>query len=239
MFCNRSDSARGFVKSVLVSIAALSFALIGTAFTPTIVHAATDSLLTTVQEIQKDDVARSKAIAEGKEQTVLCAYCHGENGNSTKSRIPNLANQNPAYLLAEFERFRTGARQDFTGVMAELVNNMSDANKVALAVYYANSPISPTASDPVMAARGKPVYEKYCQQCHGENGRGTKSYSWIAGQQTEYLVETLNVFRDPEHQYTRSRESDVMTAMTKLLSEDEIRSVAHYVTSMIRFGDDQ
>ena len=222
-----------------VSITALSLAFAGTIFVPTVIHASIDSLLAAVQEIQKDDAARSRAIVEGKEQTLLCAYCHGKNGNSTKSRIPNLASQNPAYLLAEFERFRTGARQDFTGVMAELVNNMSDANRVALAVYYANSPISPSRPDPVLAAQGKPVYEKYCQQCHGANGRGTKAYSWIAGQQTEYLIETLNVFRDPEHQYTRSRESDVMTAMTKLLSEDEIRSVAHYVTSMVRVRDDQ
>lgn len=81
--------------------------------------------------IQKNVPARIRAIKKGKDLAFLCAYCHGEDGNSIKPRFPNLASQNPVYLLDQFERFRTGLREDFTGVMPALVENMSNDDKVA------------------------------------------------------------------------------------------------------------
>jgi cytochrome c553 len=195
-------------------------------------HAAIDDLLNKVRVIQNDTATRQQAMRQGKDQAFLCAYCHGKDGNSTKPRIPNLASQDPAYLLDQFERFRLRQREDFTGVMGELVANMSDDDKVALAIYYANSVLKPVVSNLLLAAKGKPVYEKYCPQCHGADGRSKKGYSRISSQQTEYLIETLNLYKDGTDQVLRTRESGIMAEIMNLISAEDIRNIAHYLSSL-------
>ena len=41
----------------------------------------------------------------GRKVAAVCANCHGEGGTSTKPSIPNLAGQNPAYLLEQMRQF--------------------------------------------------------------------------------------------------------------------------------------
>lgn len=201
---------------------------------PMFSSAATDDLLTKMRGIQDNGTARQKAIQQGKEKALLCAYCHGEDGNSKKPRIPNLAGQNPAYLLDQFERFRLRQRKDFTGVMGELVANMAEDDKVALAIYYANSDLKPVLSNSNLAVKGKAKYAIYCLRCHGPEGRGKKGYARINGQHTEYLIETLNLYKglSNDKQDVRSRESEIMTKMTKSLSAKDIEYIAHYVSGL-------
>ncbi len=185
-----------------------------------------------LREVQADPARLALYRSRGAELELLCAYCHGKGGNSSKPRFPSLAGQNPLYLLDQFERFSAGHREDFTGVMPTLAGRLSTEDRVALALYYAGNPQRPSGYDAARARRGKPVFEKYCLQCHGRDGRGKGGYARLAGQQTTYLAETLKLFKTGDPRKMRSRHSDIMTTLARLMTDEQIVDVAHYLASL-------
>jgi cytochrome c553 len=75
-------------------------------------------------------------IAAGKEKSVMCAACHGEDGISTQPIYPNLRGQKEAYLIRQMQQFRHGVRND--PFMTPLSAPLSDADIENLAAYYAS-----------------------------------------------------------------------------------------------------
>ena len=59
-----------------------------------------------------DDVQRIEA---GRRIATFCANCHGASGVSAIPNVPNLAAQNPDYLLAQIDAFVTGKRKMLVG----------------------------------------------------------------------------------------------------------------------------
>lgn len=70
-------------------------------------HASEDAMAR-FSYLMSDAVRRDQAYAAGQERALFCGYCHGEDGNSKRSHIPNLAAQNPVYLFESFEKFAEG-----------------------------------------------------------------------------------------------------------------------------------
>lgn len=185
-------------------------------------------LLAKIESVEIDPAARRAAINAGRDQATFCAYCHGADGNSAKPEIPNLAGQNPVYLLDQIENFASGKRKDYTTVMQQLSRQFSASEKLALAVYYASVPLKPASAANDLAKRGKPIYVGSCQGCHGERGEGPVGYARIAGQQPEYIQRTLRAFRDRKE----GRTSELMSQATASLSDQDIRAVAAYVANL-------
>ncbi len=181
-----------------------------------------------IAAVQKDARTRERAIAEGREHAVLCTYCHGPDGNSTKPDIPNLASQNPVYLLEQIERFASGRRVDYTRVMQQLTRRMTPQETLALVVYYASVPLNPARADIAQAQQGLPLYQRVCQGCHGKDGNGVAGYARIAGQQPQYVTATLKAYRDR----TPGRLSPEMDAVTRGLSDADISALAAYVANL-------
>lgn len=208
-------------------LAALLCALAGGA------EAASDSTLrerleARIATVERDDKARAEAIAAGRDHAVLCAYCHGTDGNSTKPDIPNLAAQNPVYLLEQFERFADGRREDYTRVMQRLAAGLSAEEKVVLAVYYASVALTPAPGDLAQAQAGLPIYNRLCVGCHGRDGDGIAGYARLAGQQPKYLSTTLKAFRDRKS----GRLSPEMDSATRALSDQDIDALAAYLANL-------
>ena len=63
-------------------------------------------------EAQADPKLEQALLTTGRKVAAVCANCHGEGGNSVKPDIPNLAGQNPAYLLEQVRQFADGRRRD-------------------------------------------------------------------------------------------------------------------------------
>lgn len=187
-----------------------------------------DQLEARVAALQKDGAARARAIAQGRDHAVLCAYCHGPDGNSSKPEIPNLAAQNPAYLLEQIERFADGRREDYTRVMQRLSASLSAEEKLALVVYYASAPLTPARADIGQAQIGLPVYLRRCQACHGRDGSGVAGYARVAGQQPHYLIQTLKAFRDRKG----GRLSPEMDSITRGLTDEDITALAAYLANL-------
>lgn len=188
-------------------------------------------------EINKDihnDDAHQEAIAAGKERSVLCSNCHGVDGNSVKGDIPNLAGQNPAYIIEQIDKFETGARKNF--VMQTLAGIFTFKDKVNLAVYYTSQKVKPQGFDARLADKGKQIYRNVCFRCHGESGKGEEGYARLAGQQIDYVKMTLKRFRanatQTADEYDVKRSNVNMEQVTVFLTDEDIDGLANYIASM-------
>lgn len=177
--------------------------------------------------VMKDAKAMEAAISSGKKVTWFCANCHGEGGNSKSPEVPNLAGQNPAYLLEQVKKFSDGRRRN--AFMEGMIKALSDEEKVNIVAYFISQEVLPhAASNSAQARKGHEFFLKICQRCHGEQGRGNEKIPRIAGQQPAYLALTLKRYRDG----TGERIDPFMAANTKMLSDDDINSLVAYVSGM-------
>jgi cytochrome c553 len=163
----------------------------------------------------------------GSKAAAVCAFCHGDNGNSLKPDIPNLAGQNPAYLLEQMRQFTTGERRfEF---MQGLIKVLKPEDKIGLVVFFANQEVQhKPATNAALVDKGQAYYAKNCLSCHGEQGRGNEKMARIAGQQTNYLNLALKRYRDG----STARKDPLMAASTRQMSDADIAAVVAYVTSM-------
>ncbi|QGZ32494.1 c-type cytochrome [Stutzerimonas stutzeri] len=175
-----------------------------------------------------DDSRRQQAYAAGQERMLFCGYCHGEDGNSKRPHIPNLAAQNPMYLFDSFEKFANGERIDF--VMSKLAENLTLEDRVNIAVYFSQQKVKPAtaAGDTLEIQRGAALYRRTCTGCHGNHAQGRETMPRLAGQPAEYISKALNRFRN----HDPSRAGSVMMGIADKLSEAEIESLAAYLTQL-------
>jgi len=169
------------------------------------------------------------ALRAGTKAAAVCANCHGANGNSTYPETPNLAGQNPGYLLAQMEKFIDGRRRyEF---MEGLIKAMTPQERLGASLFYSRQTVAPRAvEDANLRAKGKAYYEKVCFRCHGPDGRGSQEYARLAGQQPSYVLAAVRRYR--ENSPDAARRDPLMAAATKLMTEDDIRAVVAYVSTM-------
>jgi len=179
-----------------------------------------------LKEISADPAAQRAAIEAGKKLTFFCANCHGEAGISKTPEVPNLAGQNPAYLLEQIRKFGAGERKD--QFMQGLIKVLKDEERVQVALYYASVPVVPSAADPAKAAQGKVLFTKLCARCHGEQARGGELYPRLASQKMPYLQTSITRYRDN----TGVRNNQLMTIATAPLKNEDILALANYLTQL-------
>jgi len=180
-----------------------------------------------------------------------CQECHGVDGNihanNEAGKIPKLAGQHPAYLLKQFNDFRSGDRHhDFMAMMARTVD---DEIAVDIFAHYAAQPVMKgggVEENPV----GKKLYMEgdnarqiqACANCHGVDGRGLapnqpspvaglglEFIPIIGGQDWHYLDQQLRDWRSGE----RSNSSDgIMNNITANLRDDEIKALTDYISRL-------
>lgn len=163
----------------------------------------------------------------GRKVAAVCANCHGDGGNSTKPSIPNLAGQNPAYLLEQLRQFADGRRRN--EFMEGMIRAMDADEKIGMVLFYAAQEVThKPAANATMAAKGQDIFNKNCFRCHGNVGRGNEQIARIAGQQPDYLSLTLKRYRDGAD----VRANSIMTPNTKHMTDADIEAVVAYVSSM-------
>ena len=179
-----------------------------------------------LKTVQNDPAALKVAVEAGKKASFFCANCHGETGVSKSPEIPNLAGQNPAYLLEQIRKFGSGERQD--AFMQGLIKVLKDEERLQLALFYAAQAAAPSRADPAQAARGKELFAKLCVRCHGEQARGNELYPRLASQNAVYLKTSLTHYRDGNG----IRNNQLMSIATAPLKNDDITAIAQYLTQM-------
>ncbi len=163
----------------------------------------------------------------GRQVASFCANCHGEGGVSSKPDIPNLAGQNPGYLLGQIQKFADGRRRfEF---MEGLIKAMSTDEKVGIVLFYASQTVpKKPASNPTLAAQGKDYFNSSCFRCHGADGMGNETFARLAGQRADYLKTTLQHYKNA----TGGRTDPLMAANTKLMTDANMDAVIAYISSL-------
>ncbi len=180
-----------------------------------------------LREAQASPALEQGLLKTGRRVAAVCAHCHGEGGSSVKPDIPNLAGQNPAYLMEQLRQFADGRRRN--EFMEGMIRAMDSDEKVGMVLFYASQPVAPRPpAPPALVAAGREYYGKVCFRCHGTDGYGNTLIPRIAGQQTGYLRTTLQRYRAG----SGVRVEPLMSASTRLMSDAEIDAVAAYVASM-------
>ncbi len=172
----------------------------------------------------------------GAQKVVACASCHGEGGASTNPEYPSLAGQVPGYIARQLHAYKSGEREN--AIMSGMAMPLTDEDIENIDAYYssrepANRYIS---EDQVEAARrGERVYRggyrpfsiAACMGCHGPGGHGIPpNYPRLSGQQAAYLEKQLLAFKSGD------RVHDIMNPIAFRLSEDQIRDLSLYISSL-------
>lgn len=179
-----------------------------------------------LKAIQADPAALKTAAEAGRKASFFCANCHGENGISKSPEVPNLAGQNPAYLLEQIRKFGAGERKD--QFMEGLIKVLKDEERVQIALFFAAEPVPPTKADAALVGRGKELFGKLCVRCHGEQARGNELYPRLAGQKLPYLQSSITRYRDG----TGIRNNQLMSIATAPLKNEDVIAVANYLTQL-------
>ncbi len=169
--------------------------------------------------------AKPADVADGKQfADSACVGCHGANGISTTTGIPDLAGQRPVYLYMALRAYQSGAR--INAAMNTSVKFTSDAALVKVAAYYASldppqppAGAAPTFLDPVLA--GKTAAAAACAGCHGEAGvTTTPGFPSLVALTPQYLTTAMKSYRSGQ------RQNDTMKSMLAAIGDADINHIA-------------
>lgn len=173
----------------------------------------------------------------GANGATACVACHGAKGEGNPAAgFPRVAGLGQAYMQTQLENFASGARQN--PVMAPVAKQLTAAERVAVAGYFAGLPGAPgvavdeaalksTALGPWLATRGR--WEQNlpaCVQCHGPGGAGVGAeFPALVGQSAAYLTAQLQAFKNK----TRPGGPDnLMATVATKLSDADIKAVSDH-----------
>ena len=180
-----------------------------------------------LKEVERDPKLLEAALKTGRAVAGVCDYCHGVGGNSPTPDVPNLASQIPVYHLEQLRQYATGERKD--KFMEGMIKVMNADEKVGMVLFYARQKVAPKPpGNPILVAKGKDLYKKACQSCHGESGHGDEELARIAGQQPVYLSHALKRYRTG----TGVRLDAAMAKSMKPMSDADIDAMVAYMMSM-------
>jgi cytochrome c553 len=158
----------------------------------------------------------------GKARAAACANCHGEDGNSKTPGIPNLAGQQPHYLVVAMQEYLSGTREN--APMHALARELNKLDLESLALFFASQTPAQRPASPVgNAAAGEPLTAK-CGGCHGSHGVSTDAATpSLASQDPQYLVRSIKA-------YGKDRKNEVMQHAISGLSDKDIEDIAAFYT---------
>jgi cytochrome c553 len=179
-------------------------------------------------QLSQDPASLSAAIQRGQKDASVCRHCHGVGGNSMMSDVPNLASQNAAYLLEQMNKFVLGQRKS-SAFMEGMIKALTPDERINIALFLSQQPVTrKPASTDAQDAAGKKLYDQVCFICHGPNGTGSRKIPRLAGQQTQYLEDSLKRYRSGSGERTDPR----MAVYTRNLTDADIRHLAAYLSTL-------
>ncbi|GAW34218.1 cytochrome c4 precursor [Roseovarius sp. A-2] len=157
----------------------------------------------------------------GRKQAMQCRTCHGIEGHAKMPIVPHIGGENPAYIEHQLTAFRDGQRVH--EMMSVVAKGLSDQAIADLAAWYsAQEPVATLGpgQDPANAPEA-------CIACHGADGIAQiEDAPNLAGETVMYIDTQLKAFR------TGKRTHEVMSPIAAEMTNDEIRAVAEWYSSV-------
>jgi cytochrome c553 len=154
---------------------------------------------------------------------LVCNACHGENGRPRNATTPIIWGQQENYLVKQIHDFQTGTRDN--EVMAWMATTLTQAEVGPAVAYFAqrNWPAK-SSGTPAVAP---PASVALCQACHQPNFVGGAPAPRLAGQNYDYLVESMRRYADGE----RTNNAEMVSFM-KAIPASEREQIARYIAGL-------
>ena len=185
----------------------------------------------------------------GKDKVVVCAACHGADGNSLAPNFPKLANLGEKYIYKQLKDIKAGDRKvvEMTGLLA----SSSDQDLQDMAAYFSSQTMQLSGSKELIVQvgsgikvdglkLGEKVYRAgsaevgapSCMGCHSPRGQGNApaGYPRLSGQHADYIEKQLRDFRAGNR--TNDGDSQIMRQVAARLTDSEIKAVANYIAGL-------
>jgi cytochrome c553 len=174
------------------------------------------------------------SVAAGQEKSVVCAACHGPDGNSVMPEWPSLAGQHASYAFEQLQAFQEGRRQN--DLMSPMAIGLTEQDMRDLAAFYAAQEPVARQADPELVERGRQIYlggdlargVTACVACHGPTGQGNPlaRYPVVAGQHAAYSALSLRNYA------AGRRVNAMMRDIASRMTDEDIEAVASYLQGL-------
>jgi len=153
----------------------------------------------------------------GKAAAMNCKKCHGARGISDDPMVPNLAGQEPVYLVSAIKAYRNHERSSDADMPEK-----TDTQIENLAAYYSIQKTEASVKD---NPSGKEMAAK-CDRCHNpSSGKRKLNIPSLKGQSHDYLVKAMKEYRRED------RDNSMMHKMSSRYSDEMINVLADYYAS--------
>jgi len=156
-----------------------------------------------------------------RENLKKCTKCHGADGNSDASGMPNLTAQSPEYYVASMNSYIEGRRDH--KLMTKLASGLDEATLNKMGVFYAvQEPARTETTGEGNADLGRELSGP-CASCHGNDGNASGAdMPTLAGQDARYFIKAMNAYQEGK------RKHEKMFAAVENLNESEVADLATF-----------
>ncbi|MGH7412925.1 MAG: c-type cytochrome [Candidatus Rokuibacteriota bacterium] len=168
----------------------------------------------------------------GALQSVTCAACHGQAGNSRSAAMPIIAGLNAAYFKKQIEAYAAGKR--LSPEMEPYAKQVLSIGVDEVAAYFASRRREPTpVISPADAVTRGSNAAAQCVLCHGPQGRGdaAKLIPSLAGQAPGYLREQMLLFKQ-DRRNPGDAALAAVKAMMRTIPDETFSDLAAYYSSL-------
>ncbi len=162
-------------------------------------------------------------LATVEQKAATCFSCHGDKGKSTNPQFPSLAGQQSVYIVNQLNAFKSGER--INAAMQSKASQLTTEDINNYGAYFAVQQPVKAGGDANLAQAGKSK-ASMCLGCHGNSGEGNGQFPRLAGQHPDYLTQQLKNFKNA------SRHNGMMQAISSSLTEEDIKGLAAYFSSL-------
>ena len=175
---------------------------------------------------------------DGKTTYGICARCHlPEAWGNEDGTYPQLAGQHVNVLMKQLLDIRNGTRHSslmFPFVQSRTVGGYQELSNVV--AYISTLPMNPDHArgpwqqDSKQYKQGKDIYQKYCANCHGDNGEGNNElvYPRLQGQHFQYMNQQIMRIKNGVREVHPG-----MQAMVKQLEPEQLEQAINYASYFI------
>jgi len=180
----------------------------------------------------------------GKAKSLVCAACHGNDGNSMIPMNPKIAGQHEGYLYKQLAEFKlasqTGGKEGRNNaVMNGMAAPLSEQDMHDLSAYFASQELKEGETPEDVIEIGEQLYRggdeergiTACIACHGPDGKGMglAGFPVISGQHADYTKSQLEMFRSGQR---NNDLNGMMRDIANKLTDDDINILSKYVAGL-------
>jgi cytochrome c553 len=167
--------------------------------------------------------------AKGAAKAQPCLACHGSKDQPPAAGAPTLNGQPPEYLVLQMFLFREGLRD--VPQMREVLKGVKDPELNDMAAWFsALQPVTKKGKpDAKLRARGGELAAGMgCGSCHMSGYTGQREVPRLAGQAEDYLVASMQAYRDNKRIGTDTNMNGIMSSV----KDPDIRALAHFFAQL-------